>query len=111
MQGHFDPLIVSLSVLASILAVYVALDLTGRVAASDGTVRSAWILAGALATGVGMWTMHFTGMLALHLPVTVTYAVQGVLLALLIAVIASIVSLRVAATRASVSLAVLLAGC
>ena len=110
MQSYFDPFIVCLSVLASILAVYVALDLTGRIAASDGTVRSAWILAGALATGVGMWTMHFTGMLALRLPVTVRYTANGMLLALAIAVGASIVSLRVAGTRASVSLPVMLAG-
>jgi signal transduction histidine kinase len=110
MQGSFDPLIVVLSVLASIVAVYVALDLTGRVAATGGTVRSAWILAGAFATGMGMWTMHFTGMLALHLPVVVTYAVRGVLLALAIAVVASIISLLVAATRGSLSLSVVLAG-
>src|SRR5262245_50208645 len=111
MLGYFDPTIVCLSVLASIVAVYVALDLTGRVAASGGTARSAWILAGALATGVGMWTMHFTGMLALRLPVTVSYTLQGVLLALAIAVAASIVSLLVAATRGSTSFPVLIAGC
>ena len=111
MQGYFDPFIVCLSVLASILAVYVALDLTGRVAASGGAVRSAWVLAGALVTGVGMWTMHFTGMLALQLPVTVTYAVNGVLLALAIAVAASILSLLVAATRGAMSLSVVFAGC
>jgi signal transduction histidine kinase len=110
MQGHFDPLIVCLSILASILAVYVALDLTGRVAASGGTARSAWIFAGAFVTGVGMWTMHFTGMLALHLPVRVSYTVQGVMLALAIAVVASIVSLLVAATRGSMSVPVVLAG-
>src|SRR3954469_21296394 len=103
MLGHFDPFIVCLSVLASILAVYVALDLTGRVAASSGAVRSAWMLAGALATGVGMWTMHLSGMLALRLPVTVAYTVQGVLLALAIAVAASVVSLLVAATQGSMS--------
>src|SRR3954471_3571632 len=107
MQSFFDPVIVCLSVVASILAVYVALDLTGRVAASGGPVRSAWIVAGALATGGGMWTMHFTGMLALHLPVTVRYVVGGMLIALLIAVGTSIVSLVVAATRDSMSVPVI----
>jgi signal transduction histidine kinase len=111
MQGHYDPFIVSLSVLASILTVYVALDLTGRVAASGGTARSAWILAGAIATGVGMWTMHFTGMLALRLPVPVNYAVPGMSVALGIAVAAAIVSLLAAGTQGSTSLSVLLAGC
>jgi signal transduction histidine kinase len=112
MRGYFydyDPFIVCLSVVASILAVYVALDLTGRVAASQGAARFAWILAGALVTGVGMWTMHFTGMLALRLPVTVTYTVKGALSALVIAVAASMVWLLVAATREAMSLWALLA--
>ena len=111
MQGYYDAFIVCLSVLAAILAVYVALDLTGRVAASGGAVRSAWIVGGALVAGVGMWTMHFIGMLALHLPVPVTYTIRGVLLALAIAVASSILWLLVAATRAARSRGVLLAGC
>src|SRR6478735_3544415 len=93
MPSHFDPFIVCLSVLAAILAVYVALDLTGRVAASGGADRFGWILIGALVTGAGMWTMHFTGMLALRLPVTVTYNVKNVLLALAIATAAPILTL------------------
>jgi signal transduction histidine kinase len=109
MPSHFDPFIVCLSVLASILAVYVALDLTGRVAASGGAGRFGWILVGTLVTGAGMWTTHFTGMLAVRLPVTVTYSVKDVLLALAIAVAAPILMLLVAATRGSMSLSVLLA--
>jgi signal transduction histidine kinase len=110
MPGHFDPAIVTLSVFAAVLSVYVALDLTGRVAASIGAVRYAWVLAGALATGVGMWTMHFTGMLALRLPVPVSYAIDGVAISLVIAILASVLSLIVAATCKSVSMPVLLAG-
>ena len=80
MRGYYyDPFIVCLSVVASILAVYVALDVTGRVAASHGAVRFAWILAGAIVTGVGMWTMHFAGMLALRLAV-ITMALRPYLL-------------------------------
>jgi signal transduction histidine kinase len=111
MQGYLDPFVVGLSVFASILAAYVALDLTGRVAASGGAARVAWILAGALVTGFGMWTLHFTGMLALHLRVPVTYTVPRVLLALAIAVAAAILLLLVAATRNPMSLAALVAGC
>jgi signal transduction histidine kinase len=110
MQGHFDPLIVVLSVLTAILSVYVALDLTGRVAAAVGPVRWAWVLGGALATGVGMWTMHFTGMLALRLPVSVSYVLSGVALSLLIAIVASIISLITAASRNWISIAVIVAG-
>jgi signal transduction histidine kinase len=111
MQGYLDPFIVGLSVVTSILAVYVALDLTGRVAASGGAARFAWILAGALVTGFGMWTMHFTGMLAMRLPVTVTYTVPRVLAALAIAVAASSLLFLVAATRRPTSVAAFVAGC
>ncbi len=110
MQGHFDPVIVVLSVLTAVLSVYVALDLTGRVAAAEGPARWAWVVAGALATGVGLWTMHFTGMLALHLPVEVSYALSGVGLALLIAVGASVVSLLAGAFTRWLSITVVAAG-
>src|SRR5690349_16006033 len=103
MQGSYDPLIVVLSVLTAMLSVYVALDLTGRVAAAAGVPRMAWIIAGALATGVGMWTMHFTGMLALHLAIGVRYTLSGIATTLLIAVIASIISLVVAASQRAMS--------
>ncbi|HXT15751.1 MAG TPA: ATP-binding protein [Gemmatimonadaceae bacterium] len=110
MQGTYDPLIVALSVLTAMLAVYVALDLTGRVAAANGLPRAAWVLAGALATGVGMWTMHFTGMLALRLPVPARYALGGIATALLIAVAASVMSLLVAASQRAASFWVVGAG-
>jgi signal transduction histidine kinase len=110
MGGYFDPVIVVFSVLTAALAVYVALDLTGRVAAAEGTARWSWVIAGALATGVGLWTMHFTGMLALHLPVEVSYALGGVGIALVIAVVASVISLLAGAFMRALSLTVLAAG-
>jgi signal transduction histidine kinase len=110
MHPSYDPTIVVLAALTAILAVYVALDLTGRVAVSDGTARLAWVIAGAVATGVGMWTMHFTGMLALRLPMTVSYIVSGVGTSLLIAVVASTISLLAAASRRSISIAIIGAG-
>ena len=33
------------------------------------SVRAAWLVDGALSIGSGIWTMHFVGMLAFHLPV------------------------------------------
>jgi signal transduction histidine kinase len=110
MNGSFDPLIVVLSVLTAALAVYVALDLTGRVAAAGGTTRIAWVVAGALATGVGLWTMHFTGMLALRLPMTVLYMLDGIGLALVIAIISSVISLLIAASKRWLSLPVAIGG-
>jgi PAS domain S-box-containing protein len=92
----YDYRLILLSIVISILASYVALDLTGRLTASRGPIRHAWLLGGALAMGCGIWAMHFTGMLAFRLPIPVYYHVPTVALSLLVAVLASMVALYVA---------------
>src|ERR1700722_2341725 len=84
-----------LSVLIAILASYTALDLAGRVTASRGRARLVWLVAGATSMGIGIWSMHFVGMLAFSLPVSIQYDWPIVLLSLLAGVFASAVSLFV----------------
>lgn len=84
-----------LSVLIAILASYTALDLAGRVTASRGRARLVWLVAGATSMGIGIWSMHFVGMLAFSLPVSIRYDWPIVLLSLLAGVFASAVSLFV----------------
>lgn len=69
MTGSYDYRLVSLSVLIAICAAYTALDLAGRTTATRGRVRVAWLTGGAIAMGVGIWSMHYVGMLAFSLPV------------------------------------------
>jgi two-component system, sensor histidine kinase and response regulator len=90
---HYDPRLVILSVVIAICASYAALDLAGRTAASWGRVRLAWISGGALAMGLGIWSMHYIGMLALSLPIRVLYDLPTVLLSLLAAVFSSALAL------------------
>ena len=47
--------------------------------------------------GLGIWSMHYTGMLALRLPITVMYHAITVLLSLVVAVLASAMALWIAA--------------
>ena len=65
----YDYRLVALSILIAILAAHTALDLAGRTAAAKGKVRIAWLSGGAAAMGLGIWAMHYVGMLALNLPV------------------------------------------
>ncbi len=95
LAGTYDYRLVVLSVLISALASYAALDLGGRVTASHGSVRYIWLLGGAAAMGTGIWSMHYIGMLAYSLPVTVFYHWPTVLLSLLAAMLASAVALFV----------------
>ncbi len=93
--GIYDYRLVALSVLISTLASFAALDLGGRVTASRGPVRFTWLMGGAIAMGIGIWSMHYIGMLAYTLPVPVFYHLPTVLLSLLAAIVASAVALYV----------------
>jgi len=95
LTGSYDYSEVARSVLIAIFASYAALDLSGRVNAARGRVRLAWLSGGAIAMGIGIWAMHFKGMLAFHLPVPVEYHWPTVLASLLVAVLASAVALYV----------------
>jgi PAS domain S-box-containing protein len=95
LAGAYDYRLVALSVLISTLASYAALDLGGRVTASRGHIRSIWLMGGAAAMGIGIWSMHYIGMLAYSLPVPVLYHWPTVLLSLLAAMLASAVALFV----------------
>jgi PAS domain S-box-containing protein len=95
----YDYRLVALSVVIAICASYIAIDLGGRVTANQGGARLAWLLGGAFAMGSGIWSMHYTGMLAFHLPVAVYYHVPTVMLSLLAAVLGSLIALYVVSRR------------
>ena len=93
--GSYNYALVALSVLIAMFASYAALDLAGRVTATGGWTRAAWLLGGAGAMGTGIWSMHYIGMLAFILPIPVAYHWPTVLLSLLAAILASVVALGV----------------
>ncbi len=108
MVGSYEAWLVVLSVGIACFASYVALDLAARVAAargrlpaadslppaggvgslapSGGRLAAAWLAGGALSMGIGIWSMHFIGMLAFRLPVPLAYDPGITVLSLLIAV-------------------------
>ena len=100
LAGSYDYRLVALSVLIATLASYAALDLGGRVTASRGRLRLIWLLGGAGAMGIGIWAMHYIGMLAYSLPVTVFYHWPTVLWSLLAAIFASAIALFVVSRSA-----------
>jgi NO-binding membrane sensor protein with MHYT domain/nitrogen-specific signal transduction histidine kinase/CheY-like chemotaxis protein len=101
--------LVILSVLIASAASYTALTLAGRVTQARGRDRLAWLAGGSLAMGLGIWSMHFVGMLAFHLPVPIAYRLATVLLSILPAVAASTLALLLA-SRPRVGLAALAIG-
>jgi len=65
--------LVILSVVVATIGAYVAVEIAQRVRTAERRRRILWTCGGALAMGLGIWSMHFVGMLALQLPVLVWY--------------------------------------
>jgi NO-binding membrane sensor protein with MHYT domain len=94
--GSYDYRLVALSVLIAVFASYAALDLAGRLTVAQGSARLVWLVGGAGAMGMGVWSMHYIGMLAFTLPIPVWYDWPTVLLSLLAAILASAAALHFA---------------
>jgi two-component system sensor histidine kinase/response regulator len=108
---HYDPELVFASVAIAALASYAMFGLAERTTAASGAGRFAWLSVGSIAMGLGIWSMHYLGMLAYVLPVRVLYDVPTVAVSLLAAILASAVALYVV-SRAALRLgATLFASC
>jgi PAS domain S-box-containing protein len=94
-SGSYDLRLVGLSIVIAVCASYLALELAGRMRAAAGGMWRVWLVGGAIALGIGIWSMHYIGMLAFVLPMPVLYDIPTVLLSLIAAVLASGVALVV----------------
>jgi diguanylate cyclase (GGDEF)-like protein/PAS domain S-box-containing protein len=110
MKTSYDYGLVALSVALAMVASYAALELAGRVTSARGRVRALWLGCGATVMGLGIWAMHYVGILALNMPITVSYHLPTVVLSLLAAIAASVVALFVV-SRTRISVWQEVAGC
>ena len=96
LAGTYEPTLVTLSVVVAALAAYAALGLAERISAADRPLaKRSWLVVGAVTMGIGVWAMHFLGMLAFRLPVSVNYDVWVTLVSVVPAVLASGIMLHV----------------
>jgi len=92
----YDPYLITLSVLIAVVGSYTGLRLARRLQAKRGAARKALLSAASVAIGSGIWSMHFVGMLALELPVTIDYDVLLTLVSVLLAILVTGVGLHIA---------------
>jgi diguanylate cyclase (GGDEF)-like protein/PAS domain S-box-containing protein len=93
MAVTYNGWLVTLSYLIAVVASFTALELGSRVTLSTRRAARVWLIGGAFAMGVGIWSMHFVGMLAFHLGVPLAYDVPTTLVSLLPAVASSALAL------------------
>ncbi len=110
MHGTYNLWLVALSYVVASVASYTALELSRRVSHSSGTAARAWLGAGAVSMGIGIWTMHFIGMLAFSLPIAVSYDVRVTLLSLFVGIAASAFAVFVASRRQNSLLKIIFSG-
>jgi diguanylate cyclase (GGDEF)-like protein/PAS domain S-box-containing protein len=94
--GSYDALLVMFSVVIATFAAYAALQVTQIVEVSTSPFkRRLWLLGGSLCFGIGIWAMHFVGMLAFSLPCSTAYDPLGTLSSTLPSIIASALALSI----------------
>ncbi len=86
----WDSVLVTVSLIVAFIAAFTALDTAGRVAVSRGYLAKMWLVGGGTAMGIGIWAMHFIGMLAMMMPMTMRYDIPLTVISLVVAILASI---------------------
>src|SRR6185437_11404530 len=104
MHATYNPWLVTLSIIVAILVSYTALRLTERVAGAERRAGRLWVLGGAVSMGIGIWSMHFIGMLAFSVPpVTLRYNLLINLASLFVGMLTSLFALSIS-SRSDLSL-------
>jgi diguanylate cyclase (GGDEF)-like protein len=97
LEGSYNPILVLASLFIASIASYTTLDLAERIRSRKAQRnRALWLAGGALSMGLGIWSMHFIGMLSCSLPVRLGYDTAITIYSLLIAVCISYFALDVA---------------
>ena len=99
MAQHYHHWLVLVSILVAILASYTALTLALRIRVATPQGAPAWLIGGGVAMGIGIWSMHFVGMLALTLPIDIAYDLGVTLLSMVIAIVVSTFALHMASRK------------
>jgi diguanylate cyclase len=100
-NGSYNPWLVTLSFVVAVCVSYTALNLASRVATAQRRYVRMWLAGGALAMGVGIWSMHFIGMLAFTLPIPLSYDIGKTLISLIVAMLVSGFALSIASQKQS----------
>lgn len=106
MSSHHNIYLVALSIIVAIQASYVGLNLALRIPGAFALNRRFLIAASAITLAVGIWGMHFIGMLSMSMSSEVNYLVLPTLLSLLLCILVTGIAIYLASLRSRRLLAV-----
>ncbi len=93
MAQTYDPALVALSALLACLGAFLGLRAAGALSQFAGIQHKAILSVAAITIGGGIWSMHFVGMMALQLPVPISYDLLWTLVSALVAILVTGVGL------------------
>lgn len=103
-QLSYNPFLVALSIVVAMQASYVGLSLALNISSAFAFRRRLLIAGAAITLAVGIWSMHFVGMLALIIEGTINYAVLPTLLSFLLCVLVMGIAIYLASLRSQKTL-------
>ncbi|MCU9613426.1 EAL domain-containing protein [Caldibacillus lycopersici] len=89
LHEEYSVSIILLSIIISCCAAYTAISLNKRVQQTSFFHKRFWLLLSSVAMGLGIWAMHFIGMSALMLPISMEYDLFLTIISAFPAIIAS----------------------
>ncbi|GAO35231.1 hypothetical protein SCT_0615 [Sulfuricella sp. T08] len=87
--------LVFLSILVAIIGSFTALTHAQRMRESSGRAATLWMVSGSITLGLAVWSMHFIGMLAFHLPIPIAYDLALTLLSVLPVILSTLLGFSV----------------
>lgn len=95
LTGSYNGWLVFLSIAVAAVASYSALHIASRVAQSSGAKKKVWLVIGAMIMGMGIWSMHFIGMMAFQMRIGITYDTSLLILSILASFIGSLIAFSI----------------
>src|SRR5258705_275070 len=92
-EQPYNLALVILSVVIATIGAYVAIEIAQHVRDSGDRRRVLWSTGGALALGLAIWSMHFTGMEGMRTSVAISYDPRVVAASIAVAIIVSFAAL------------------
>ncbi|HSV80452.1 MAG TPA: MHYT domain-containing protein [Ramlibacter sp.] len=100
LPAHYDPVVIAASYIVSVLGSYFALFHAQHMFRRDGSINRSIALSAAVSLGgIGIWAMHFIGMMGFRLPVTVVYEGFATFASLIAAIVIAGIGLVLAGGR------------
>ena len=91
--ASYNTILVIVSILVAFLASYTALDMAGRVSTAKGNAATIWLVGGGFAMGIGIWSMHFIGMLSMSIAAIISYNILLTVFSMVLAIAGSLFTL------------------